>query len=455
MSIAAVPRYLGKEFPEASPGLRFGPLLPIWTTRQDQEKDVAKRAEPRSPEAQEVKILLDREGMDATIAQLRNRSSRPLPGLWDKNDFAAKTAWKNICSLTDADQKRMKALLDRQYAVQATLPIEQSLCMEAVATAPFTTGLGNEHPLENGFAFLNPYGLPYLAGSGVKGVLRTAARELAEGEWGDTRCWSVVYPPSNRKGFPRQALSVIDLLFGLESEDGGDEHLRGALQFWDVIPQVAGDRLTVEIMTPHQSHYYQQKGNGTHGGVISPHESGAPVPISFLTIPPRSGFAFFVGCDIQHLERTAPVLAKDGAWKHLVQDVLELAFGWLGFGAKTATGYGAMAIDQKAVQARAQKEAAAREAAVRAQMSQAQRDIADYEHYMADRHKALIGKPTRIGAEYQKTAELARRAIESENWTADEKRKAAEAIMEWLPKVVQVDMKDQRKKLKLSQISGE
>ena len=42
-----------------------------------------------------------------------------------------------------------------------------------------------EHPLENGFAFLQPYGLPYLAGSGVKGVLRQTARLLAENAFGE------------------------------------------------------------------------------------------------------------------------------------------------------------------------------------------------------------------------------------------------------------------------------
>ncbi|HWO99019.1 MAG TPA: RAMP superfamily CRISPR-associated protein [Methylococcus sp.] len=79
----------------------------------------------------------------------------------------------------------MKALADRQTALAATVPAEALLKLEATGVAPFTTGLGNEHPLENGFAFLNPYGLPYLPGSGVKGILRQAARELASGTWGE------------------------------------------------------------------------------------------------------------------------------------------------------------------------------------------------------------------------------------------------------------------------------
>jgi CRISPR-associated protein Cmr6 len=108
-----VPAYLGKEFNEASPGLRFGLLLPIWTTRPDQEAEVTKRSEAKSREGDEVNDLL-KKGMDFAIGQLRQRRSRPLPGLWDKNDFAARNAWKSIKGLNKGDQSRMRALAERQ-----------------------------------------------------------------------------------------------------------------------------------------------------------------------------------------------------------------------------------------------------------------------------------------------------------------------------------------------------
>lgn len=49
-----------------------------------------------------------------------------------------------------------------------------------------------------------------------------------------------------------------------------------------------------------------------------------------------------------------------------------------------------------------------------------------------------------------KARKLAKEALEGAGWTAEERRAAAEAIEEWLPKVVQVDMKDERKKLRLA-----
>ena len=126
--------------------------------------------------------------------------------------------------------------------------------------------------------------------------------------------------------------------------------------FWDVIPQIKGDSLTVEIMTPHQSHYYQ---NGA-----TPHESGQPNPISFLTVPPKSGFVFHVQCDLAHLDRIAPALAANGLWKTLLEAAFTHAFKWLGFGAKTAVGYGAMGEDPEALVEHEKNVEAARQAAV-------------------------------------------------------------------------------------------
>ncbi len=289
MPIAAVPEYLGNDFKSASPALRFGMYLKLW-------------------------------GVD-----------------WKKpND--KRPALGDAISLNSSDRNAMNAFTHRQRAL-----FEQTgangLQLMSTSIAPFTTGLGNEHPLENGFAFINPYGLPYLPGSGVKGVLRRSAEELAHEAFFKDGHWT---------------LPAIWHLFGFEERG---LHVRGALQFWDVMPQTKSDRLAVEIMTPHYSHYYKER---EHGGGESPHDSGGPNSILFLTVPPDSSFTFHVVCDQQRLERTAPELAEDGAWKKLLKRAFEHAFDWLGFGAKTAVGYGAMKRD-RAGEERAQEEQGERE----------------------------------------------------------------------------------------------
>jgi CRISPR-associated protein Cmr6 len=330
MPIAAVPSYLEQKFASASPGMRFGMYLAIWTDRSDQEREVNNAAQRRSPEANQLSDILHRKGMDAAIAHMRGR--RNFPALWEKNTDAAKESWHKVAHMSPDDLERGKALVRRQQACAAACP--DVFKLDATATAPFTTGLGNEHPLENGFAFLWPYGLPYLPGSGVKGVVRRAAEELASGEWEETHGWSSNEVYTLTVGKERIRLSVIDVLFGLESGDGETEHVRGALSFWDVIPQIKGNSLMVEIMTPHQKHYYQDS--------QSPHDSGQPTPITFLTVPPGSEFTFYVQCDLAHLKRLAPELAENGKWKQLLEAAFTHAFDWLGFGAKTAVGYGAM-----------------------------------------------------------------------------------------------------------------
>lgn len=342
MAVAAVPRYLGSEFKTASPGLRYGMYLPLW-------------------------------GIDSTSGALlwathdvNRRPSGPHQQLREFKDENKSAALAQSLALTGDDAARMQALLARQAALALPgIEAGNTLALDAKAVAPFTTGLGNEHPLENGFAFLNPYGLPYLPGSGVKGVVRAAARELYSGEWGDAHGWNE---------------DRMTVLLGLQSDEGGTTHQRGVLRFWDVIPQVAGDKLLVEVMTPHQSHYLQ--------GRESPHDSGQPNPIMFLTVPPESTFAFHVECDLPRLQRLAPDLAGDSRWKTLLEAAFTHAFEWLGFGAKTAVGYGALAPDRQA----ASKRAAAIDAVRKQRAGQEQ----------AARREAELGAMDPVQAELQR-----------------------------------------------------
>jgi CRISPR-associated protein Cmr6 len=443
MPIAAVPLYLGNDFSEASPGLRFGMYLRLW--------GLDRRTQALLWETHDV-------GYEVRGQQ---REERPVKY---ENKVAALSDAKR---LSPRDKGTMSALATRQSALADTLPPEQLLRLDALATAPFTTGLGNEHPLENGFAFLNPYGLPYLPGSGIKGVLCQAARELASGDWGETHGWDIQLPsPASGRGAGGEGITAIEALFG--KEDSNDAQ-RGALTFWDVIPRIAGDHLAVEIMTPHQGHYYQQK---EIAGSTSPHDSGQPIPISYLTVPANSGFTFHVVCDLAFLERIAPALAANGRWKELLAAAFEHAFQWLGFGAKTAVGYGAMTRDKeaetRAAKAQADREADAqrrREADERqarlASLNPNQRLVEEFSTQAQQRLEQLRGGKDKPNTGIHTLAQqLAKTALESADWSADEKRALAEALETWLPKIVEKldkkdDWKDARKKLKLAALKGE
>jgi len=286
MVAAAVPSYVSNaagNFAHCPPGHRFNLYFPIW---------------------HEADWRLDNNGKLAALRQ---------------------------CTPLGSAFEPLRALRQRQQAQAQALPETDCFVMEARSTAPFATGLGLAHPVENGFAFLTPYGLPYLAGSGVKGVLRSGAEELA------------------KMGDEDITLTVIKTLFG--HEDDRDAR-RGALTCWDVFPAPGKDRalLVVEIMTPHFTDYFQNKG--------TPHDAGKPNPIPFLAVAAGSEFRFVMTCDPSLLNESAP-LEK---WQSLLTKIMSHAFDWLGFGAKTSVGYGAMEEDQVAKAQRENERRTAQEA---------------------------------------------------------------------------------------------
>lgn len=269
MATAAVPGYVSNaagNFANCPPGHRFNLYFPIW---------------------REGDWQLDKNGKLAALRQ---------------------------CTKLGSAAEPLRALRQRQQSLAQALPEAHCFVMDARSTAPFATGLGLDHPVENGFAFLTPYGLPYLAGSGVKGVLRSAAQELEKMRDEDI------------------TIAVIETLFGHEDDHNAR---RGALTCWDVFPSPAKDKelLVVEIMTPHFTDYFQNKG--------TPHDAGKPNPIPFLAVSAGSEFRFVVTC--------VPALLNDAVpldrWQHLLTRILSHAFDWLGFGAKTSVGYGAMEED--------------------------------------------------------------------------------------------------------------
>lgn len=334
MTKAALPSYMNKHLAsqDSPPGHRFGLYFPIW-------KDD-----------------------------------------WKKADSEKTVALKKATSLPNTSVKMAEALHQRQQTI--ALQNDALGYFPAVSTSPFMTGIGNEHPLENGFSFLNPYGLPYLPGSSVKGVLRTAAEELALGLYGESEGWDMLavwwlfgfeasiatisnkpYKGDNvlieeaqrrrekyqawviKGGYDQETLNRF--IEATVTKKDRTKHLaqpqqfllnlpedlsnQGAFRFWDVYPQ--SKSLAMDILTPHHGGYFQSKN--------APHDSEQPIPNVFLTVPPGSKFEFYCTCETVYLPK-----ALQQHWQPLLQASFAYAFDWLGFGAKTAVGYGQMKRDE-------------------------------------------------------------------------------------------------------------
>lgn len=350
--LAATPDFIPHDLRDAAPGHRYQLYLQHWQGQNGTAFAPYKKATA--------------QGKDEKAEHLRQSNA----------------VLKDLCPLPTSSVAALKGIRARQQSLLQHYG-DAGYRISTISTAPFATGLGNEHPIENGFAFLTPYGLPYLAGSGVKGILRRAAEEIAlendtqgTGSWTWLAIWFLfgfegavdkgsLWDESSQlgKAFLRDAkglaespeiYALIRRLFDKDKKAGArfldvesrgaeqflqacmaDKSLRGGLQnrgaldFWDVFPKPFGDKLVVEIMTPHFGSYYQ--------GKSTPHDSGAPIPVSFLAVPAKSDFDFHVVC-----HPTCMPESLQSTWRDLLQQAFDHAFEWVGFGAKTSVGYGAM-----------------------------------------------------------------------------------------------------------------
>jgi CRISPR-associated protein Cmr6 len=379
---------------------------------------------------------------------------------WRKADGGKTEALKKATSIPNNLKKLAENLQKRQRAIALETP--HLAYFPAKSTSPFMTGIGNEHPLENGFAFLNPYGLPYLPGSSVKGVLRTAAEELALGLYGETAGWDMLavwwlfgFEAGNvaisKKPYKGDAILVeeaqrrqaayqmwiaegsydlqslhamIESTVSDKSQQAkyknaqelflstlsDDISLQGALSFWDVYPQSKG--LAMDILTPHHMGYFQGKN--------APHDSEQPNPNVFLTIPPGSSFDFYCNCELVRLPQS---LQEN--WQALINAAFEHAFDWLGFGAKTAVGYGQMRRDENGEQKfHDEKEQRLQKARADAEQQEAENRLADLPPFERDIAQLLKDKKDPNKKDYLVLLD----AVKTGQWQGTDKQSVLERI---------------------------
>jgi len=280
-----------------SPGFYFQRCLDIWSS--------------------DLLTTIDRK-VPALSALQRAPKGRPLPRR-DDPPLASRLAAGDM-ALLDAIAARQGATFQ---ALRASAAGALGLSLENVS--PFVTGIGQAHPLETGFAFLKPYGIPYLAGSGVKGAVRAACAA----DW-EERC------PGRRAELLLHYFGSDDRRQGRKRDDDGARHRRGALVFFDLFPErprrdTSGtswnwaDAIRVDIVNPHVGNYYQ--------GKEPPAEWLQPSPSNFLTLRPGLRWT------LRLLYRPSVSAARPG-WEGEIRPGLETALTGYGLGAKKSWGYG-------------------------------------------------------------------------------------------------------------------
>ncbi|ADC64032.1 type III-B CRISPR module RAMP protein Cmr6 [Allochromatium vinosum] len=206
---------------------------------------------------------------------------------------------QRICAVTptpfyhNAYQRWRTATADPLRFRQIQLALESRLFI----------GLTGGGMLETGCAISHSYGMPYIPGSSVKGVVRAHV------------CGSP---------FADKHPEVIAELFGAEADPMPEapypQGLSGLVSFHDAwwVPGSAERPLVEEIVTTHHLEYYGSEGR------TPATDFDSPIPNAQIAV---QGHCLFV-------------LEGPPAWLDLAQQMLIAALSKRGIGAKTRTGYG-------------------------------------------------------------------------------------------------------------------
>ena len=215
--------------------------------------------------------------------------------------------------LGKSSQKLAEQLRERQtqQLVQFAKQGIKLYCVDATVDWRLVVGLGGEHVQETNMTLHHIYGIPYIPGSAIKGVLRHWWLQVLQEDQNFLQ-----QNPSFIKGNGEidESIALKDPVF---LSIFGSQEQRGKVQFLDAYP-TGVVHFATDIMNPHYPHYYS--------GSEPPTDHQNPRPISFLTVE-KTTFRFaFLAQDQTRLDKL----------KNRFQKALELK----GIGAKTAVGYG-------------------------------------------------------------------------------------------------------------------
>ena len=239
--------------------------------------------------------------------------------VWDLDD-TAKTEWIKSMSGTVGQSRQLKSFIKRQYSLVKQL---QGSSQRYKTDWHFVTGMGNSHPVENGFSWHSTLGVPYIAGSAVKGLVR-AWVELNEDKLEDV-----------------DKRARLKRWFGTETKEEVAEQA-GAFIFFDAIPEQRPS-LMADIMTPHMGDWYADgaKGNPNNAKAV-PADWHEPIPVAFLAVK-QAQFIFSIAPRKAQTDESEK--ERQDAQLKAVFEALEQALEWLGSGGKTGAGYGYMSRD--------------------------------------------------------------------------------------------------------------
>ncbi len=190
--------------------------------------------------------------------------------------------------MTKAGQELIKLIgLRQEFQLKSLSRIYDFRVIEAETDWRLIVGLGGGHVQETGMTLHYIYGIPYIPGSSIKGVLHHWARDNKDKD---------------------------------ESQIFGTQEKMGEVIFMDAFP-VGNVKFATDIINPHYPKYYDDE--------TYPADWQSPIPVKFLTVE-KATFRFIF---LSEKSGNSNCLDK-------ITELIRNVFEYKGIGAKTAVGYG-------------------------------------------------------------------------------------------------------------------
>lgn len=232
-----------------------------------------------------------------------------------KVDTEGKTRWLRQLATRQLGSKA--ALQDKAHKLAQLAQAQGGQARVYECAGNFVTGMGNPHPLENGFTWHPTLAMPYLPGSAVKGLVRALVETAYQGE---------------------DKAQVLQRWFGTATKGDVAED-SGCFIFFDALPTTPCE-LRPEVMTPHMGKWYEKGGKAPEAADTQPGDWHSPVPVGYLVARNiRLQFAIAPRAGAIAPEQLQAELAN--VWL-----ALDNALQWLGAGGKTAIGFGRMQSEE-------------------------------------------------------------------------------------------------------------
>ena len=253
------------------------------------------------------------------------QGKNPHAGLWMDKFLRYQKISKEDANLNDQAIKAKEDLIDELTQIEIPRGYKKSflrwraemmdddtiLLLRAKSKDKMAVGLGDRGSTEIGLSLHHTWGVPFIAGSALKGLTARAAHQLTDDEQ-----WKM----SGFGGDTEKKGPLHNELFGSNDEQGLVHFLDA---WWD--PTNQKTTLHRDILTSHHQEYYTKKSG-------PPSDRDNPTPISFVST--RGEFVIALQCIHADWREVAFVLLQKG---------LEV----LGVGSKTNAGYGRMSLEKE------------------------------------------------------------------------------------------------------------